>query len=255
MIFNIFDKKSFEKKGYILTKSFYNKSKIKKIRDWIVLMEQNNFDLIKVQKYYEKSLIKNRNILVRIENFFDSNDDFFKDLIINKDLKSNLKLLFKDNPVLFKEKINLKPPGCREDKLHQDQAAGWSKYAREFITVMIAIDENKIENGAVHVSNSCFEKNKLISKEWEPISKCKITMKARKGFRILRLAPGDIVFFSSYIPHGSPPNRSIFKRRNIFLTFNKQKEGNHRKEYFIDKLKSYPGNKLTTARSEKSFKV
>jgi len=34
--------------------------------------------------------------------------------------------LFGEPPVLFKEKINYKLPGCRPDKLHQDQAAGWN---------------------------------------------------------------------------------------------------------------------------------
>ena len=43
-------------------------------------------------------------------------------LLLTKNTIDCLTGLFGEPPLLFKEKINYKLPGCRADKLHQDQA-------------------------------------------------------------------------------------------------------------------------------------
>ena len=60
----------------------------------------------------KKSLISNRKILIRIENFYDY-DKLLKKTINSKIIKKNLKILFKKrSDSFFKEKINFKSPGC-----------------------------------------------------------------------------------------------------------------------------------------------
>ncbi len=247
--------KKFEKKGYLIKEKFYSKKELKIISDWISSLANKSQEQAQIRKYFEKSKLIDRSILSRIEYFFDENNYLFKNLLINTKLKKLLKVLFKDNPVLFKEKVNFKPPGSRCDKLHQDQAAGWNKYASHFITVMIALDKNTKKNGAIHISNEKKIKRKLISKEWEPIQHEDLEQKPKKGFVILELNPGDIVFFDSYVPHGSPINRSKNLRRNIFLTFNRLFDGDNRIRYFKDKLKTYPPNIPEKPRNEDTFKV
>jgi len=51
---------------------------------------------------------------------------------------------------------------------------------------------------------------------------------------------GDIVFFNGFTPHQSKENRSKNPRTNVYLTFNKASEGNHRKKYFERKRKELP---------------
>ena len=53
-------------------------------------------------------------------------------------------------------------------------------------------------------------------------------------------APGDVVFFDSYVPHQSGPNLSPEARRVLYVTYNRLSEGDHRARYYADKRKSYP---------------
>ena len=41
--------------------------------------------------------------------------------------------------ILFKEKINIKPPYSREDRLHQDVQGDWLKYSNNFITFLVSL--------------------------------------------------------------------------------------------------------------------
>ena len=43
--------------------------------------------------------------------------------------------------------------------------------------------------------------------------------------------PGDVVVFSSYVPHRSRPNLSDTSRNLLYLTYNAQSEGYQRDEY------------------------
>jgi ectoine hydroxylase-related dioxygenase (phytanoyl-CoA dioxygenase family) len=72
---------------------------------------------------------------------------------------------------------------------------------------------------------------------------------------LLEADPGDVVFFDAYVPHGSPANTSGRSRRNIFLTFNRQSDGDMREEYYKDKWASYAPNRAEDARSEESYLV
>ena len=72
---------------------------------------------------------------------------------------------------------------------------------------------------------------------------------------LLEANPGDVVFFDSYVPHGSPANTSNAPRRNIYLTFNRKSAGDLRMRYYHDKWKSYPPNKPGQGRSSGSYRV
>ena len=67
--------------------------------------------------------------------------------------------------------------------------------------------------------------------------------------------PGDVIFFDAYVPHGSPPNTGDRSRRNFFLTFNKQSDGDMKAQYYQDKWENYAPNKAGDARQDDSFRV
>ena len=75
-------------------------------------------------KYYEKDIRNKKNMLVRAEYFYKKNFVLTK-LIDSRKIKSTLKKLTGEKCIIFKEKINFKPPGCKEDKLHQDMQGDW----------------------------------------------------------------------------------------------------------------------------------
>ncbi len=163
--------------------------------------------------------------------------------------------LFGDTPVLFKEKVNYKLPGCRSDKLHQDQAAGWNAYSDFFITMAIVVDANRRENAALSFLSTGAYERALMSPEWQPLTDADPPYEPADDYQLMEADPGDVIFFDSYVPHGSPPNTSHQPRRNIYLTFNRQSAGDQRMRYYQDKWASYPPNNLDQARGVGSYRV
>jgi ectoine hydroxylase-related dioxygenase (phytanoyl-CoA dioxygenase family) len=56
----------------------------------------------------------------------------------------------------------------------------------------------------------------------------------------LPTAPGDAVFFDSYVPHASKPNLTPDSRRVLYLTYNRAADGDLRARYFADKRAAFP---------------
>ena len=54
---------------------------------------------------------------------------------------------------------------------------------------------------------------------------------------------GDVIFFTSYVPHYSEPNRSDSSRRALILTFNRLSEGEH-KDYYYETKRNDPENPM-----------
>ena len=192
---------------------------------------------------------------MRIENVLGGNNPELARLLISPKAIECLTRLFGEPPVLFKEKINFKLPGCRPDKLHQDQAAGWNAYSDFFITLGIVVDENRRDNAALSFMKSGNYERKLMTEEWQTLTEDDPPYQPEDGYVLLEADPGDVIFFDAYVPHGSPANTSDRRRRNIFLTFNKQSDGDMRARYYEDKWASYAPNQADTARSEDSCRV
>lgn len=247
--------KEFENRGFIVLKGFFNKAAMNKISAWLDELRDKDPSENQEAKYYEKSTITGENILVRIENVLGGHNREIAKLLLPPKAIECLTDLFGEPPVLFKEKINYKLPGCRPDKLHQDQAAGWNAYGNFYITMGIAVDENRKENAALSFLKSGNYEKRLMSEEWGCLSEADPPYQPADEYVLLEADPGDVIFFDSYVPHGSPANTSDRSRRNIFLTFNGQSAGDMRARYYRDKWASYSPNKINDARSEKTYRV
>lgn len=105
--------------------------------------EVQNFPEVKGKYmfYYEDSLTeKGKKVLTRIENFLDYHQEL-NDFFLQKHTHDRVKTLIGGEPVLFKEKTNMKKPGGHGFKPHQDIQAAWENYAKHYISVSICIDE------------------------------------------------------------------------------------------------------------------
>ena len=255
MSLNNEQKKEFNDKGFIVMKSFFGNEEMKKIYTWLGKLK----DKVPVKgaeaKYYEKSIINDENILVRIEHILGYHNPQITKLLLSEKANDCLTDLFGEPAVLFKEKINYKLPGCRPDKLHQDQAAGWNAYGKFYITMAIVVDENRKENAALTFMSSGNYKKELMTEEWKPLTNEDPPYSPEDEYTLLEADPGDVIFFDSYVPHGSPANTSDRSRRNIFLTFNKQSEGDKREAYYADKWAIYPPNQANQPRAQGSYLV
>jgi ectoine hydroxylase-related dioxygenase (phytanoyl-CoA dioxygenase family) len=232
--------------GLLVVKKFFNESYIKKIKKIVGNLKMHDAD-----HYFEKSCINKKKILVRSENFFNKNNELTK-LVNNKLIHNILKLLHNQNFVVFKEKINYKPPGCRSDRLHQDIQAKWDDFSRNHVSVLISIDPSNKNNSPLKFDISGNNKNIIRGQYFKPL---RIKDLKKPFFKTYKTEKGDVLFFNSYVPHSSSANLSKFNRMQIYLTYNPKKEGNFREEYINKKKISYPPNNLRDNISQYKYKV
>ena len=245
----------FNDRGFIVLKGFFDKEVMGKVSSWLDELQHSKPGKNQEAKYYEKSSITGENVLVRVECILGDHNPEITRLLLSPKTLGCLTQLFSEPPILFKEKVNYKPSGCRPDKLHQDQAAGWNAYADFFISMGIVVDANRKENAALSFMKSGKYKKQLMSAEWQPLTQEDPPYQPENEYTLLEADPGDVIFFDSYVPHGSPANTSAKGRRNLFLTFNKQSDGDMRARYYREKWANYPPNDLASARLEESYRV
>jgi len=245
----------FEKQGFVVVKGFFDRDVMTKVSTWLDTLRDRQPADQEEAKYYEENVTGEENILVRIENVFTDGNVELKELLLPEKAIQCLTQLFGEPPVLFKEKVNYKLPGCRPDKLHQDKAAGWNEYGDYYISMGIVVDGNRKDNAALSFLCSGNYEKRLMSEEWKPLSEADPPYSPEDEYLLLEADPGDVIFFDSYVPHGSPANTSARARRNIFVTFNRQSDGDNRQRYYEDKWAKYPPNDAEHARESRSFLV
>ncbi|MBT3305919.1 MAG: hypothetical protein HN377_05485 [Alphaproteobacteria bacterium] len=249
----------FQDKGFLIFKGFFDTSVMDKVSGFLDDLKDKPPAQTPAgdeeAKYYEESPTTAEKILVRVENMFGENNPELSQLLISPDVTECLTRLFGEPPVLFKDKVNYKLPGCRPDKLHQDQAAGWNTYCSLFITMGIIVDANRKANGALSFLKSGNYEKALMSEEWQPLTEDDPPYSPQDEYLLLEADPGDVIFFDSYVPHGSPSNNSDFQRRNVYITFNRQSDGDMRTRYYRDKWQNYAPNKAEEARTDETFRV
>jgi len=245
----------FNQRGFVVIKGFFSPDELAKLSAWSDELRNKQPAEGEEAKYYETSPVTGETILVRIENVVGDHNRDASDLLISGKVKECLTQLLGEAPVLFKEKINYKLPGCRPDKLHQDQAAGWNAYCDFFITMAIAVDENRLDNAALSFMSSGNYQRSLMTEEWQPLTEDDPPYQPTDEYALLEADPGDVIFFDAYVPHGSPANTGTRSRRNIFLTFNKESDGDMRDKYYRDKWRSYAPNQADQARVQDTFRV
>jgi ectoine hydroxylase-related dioxygenase (phytanoyl-CoA dioxygenase family) len=245
----------FKEKGFVVIKGFFSSDEMAEVTAWLDELRDKRPAEGEEAKYYETSRLNGENILVRIENLFGDLNREASDLLISDKTREALTQLLGEAPLLFKEKINYKLPGCRPDKLHQDQAAGWNAYCDFFVTMGIAVDENRMDNGALSFMSSGNYKKELMTPEWQPLTEDDPPYQPENEYVLLEADPGDVIFFDAYVPHGSPANTGARSRRNIFLTFNRESDGDMRAKYYRDKWASYAPNREDEARTDDTFRV
>ena len=245
----------FKKLGFVVLRQYYSVNTIQRILDEVNHLESLIPKKGEMMKYYDTPFGQDSNnksmILIRIEKFIETSP-YLESIVNNPSVHSLLKQLFGESAFLLKEKINFKPPGSPPDLLHQDSQAGWNNYGSEFVSVLIAVEDSNRSNACVEFDNSGCYINGLAGPLWTPLTLKDIPNAEMKP---IETKAGDIIIFNSYVPHGSEANRSDKRRCNIYLTYNKISNGDHRLNYFSEKRKNYPPNNERDPNQEYSFKV
>ncbi|MBI0535513.1 phytanoyl-CoA dioxygenase family protein [Roseomonas sp. KE2513] len=226
----------YERTGWLAARGFFSAAEAAEIARWtdelVAAPEVPGRHML----YREKSLLSGaERVIQRIENFCPFHEGFDR-LVRGSRLEAAAAQLMGGPVVLFKEKINFKMPGGAGFEPHQDQQAGWSVYARLFLTALVCIDRATVENGCLLMADAPRFVG-LIGEEWRPLTPGQMA-----GFALTPVPtePGDVLFFDSYVPHASEPNLTAEARRILYLTYNLAAEGDHRQRYFAEKRANFP---------------
>lgn len=134
-----------------------------------------------------------------------------------------LQAIYNDTPHLFKDKLIFKPPQARGYALHQD-FIGWAEFPESFITVLLPLDATRRENGATEVFPGYHQQGYLSPRDGEYHELPPDVIDEATGV-LLELEPGDVAFFGGLTPHRSGPNQSEGWRRQLYLSYNADRDG------------------------------
>src|SRR6478736_2050860 len=205
---------SFERDGYVIVHGYFPAERMARAGAAIAALAARPPRTGHEMVYFEDSVTEpGQRVLSRIEKFVEEDADL-GELVLRSGLAEQAAQLLQAPAVLFKEKINFKLPGGQGFAPHQDIQPGWDDYAPYFISVLVTIDPSTVENGCPQLAGVDFVK--------------------------FPTAPGDVVFFDCFVPHQSAPNRTAQPRRNLYLTYSRADEGDHRAKYFADNRRAFP---------------
>jgi hypothetical protein len=240
----------FRRDGFLLVRGMYSPDEVADISRWTD--DVANYPEVpgKYMMYFEKSQTDGSRILCRIENFVPYHEGFSR-LITARRMQQAVSELFGEEAVLFKDKINFKLPGGDGFKEHQDVQAGWDDFADLHITAMIAIDETNEANGSLEMIAG-MHKQGVLGSMWAPLTD---EDTGHIDYVPVHCKPGDAVFFDSYAPHRSKPNRTDKARRVLYITYNRKSEGDSRARYYADKRRNYPPDIERDPDKQYAFKV
>ncbi|MCH9051467.1 MAG: phytanoyl-CoA dioxygenase family protein [Proteobacteria bacterium] len=227
---------SFHRDGFVIVRGLLAPEEARLIAGWVDELAAFAEVPGKSMFYYEASVLDaDERVLSRIEYFADFHERLGR-LMSGPELLGRSAELFGADAVLFKEKVNFKLPGGQGFEPHQDAQAGWRDYGDLHITIMITVDPASEENGCLEIAAGHHRRG-LIGELWKPM-----TERQLDGIDFVKLPtePGDAVFFDSFTPHRSAPNRSDRRRRVLYITYAKAADGDNRERYFADKRRNYP---------------
>lgn len=194
------------------------------------LTDQLVYQQTKYPADYTYETISGERKLTRLENFCDSHWEW---KMVADCIGKILSVMLDDHWTLFKEKLNLKPPGGKGFAPHLDgpslQVALKDGGPTDFCTVMLAIDDMTQQNGCLQICPGLWSAQghvKVLEPSDEnPDAGGRAGAIAEEELDRLRwynleCRAGSLVAFHGWVPHRSGFNRAAFSRRAVFFTYN-----------------------------------
>jgi phytanoyl-CoA hydroxylase len=210
-------KEQYDRDGYIVVRSLFSPAEVEEIA-----------------KTFEKIHREEFSKAAHDDGIRDPNDPLFqfprivhphrfnavaKRHLLHPGVKAYLELLFGEEPVATQTMYYFKPPGARGQALHQDNLyllvdpgtcmGAWT-----------AIDRVDRENGCMMVVPGSHRGNLLCQEPADlTVSFGAAVTRIPKGMKAVEVPmnPGDTLFFSGGLIHGSGPNRSKDRFRRSFI--------------------------------------
>ena len=236
----------YKENGYTILRNVFDEKEMLKYIDKIDNIISDNKDL---DIYYENDGIT----IKKVEKLLYNNDKLKKYFENNEIINSFMKKVFKEDFILFKDKLNLKYAKKGSGwKMHVDGVfysdtckKGWWDYASEYINILIPLGESKKNNGTLQIvkidKNNCSYEQLLENtdiNENNGVPKPDLYKELEKKTTYLELNLTDIAFFDPRCYHTSSKNLSDKDRKIFYLTYNKLSDGDNYLKYISDKHSS-----------------
>ena len=234
------------KNSYLVFKGVFA-DEIKEISNWVNTISEWPIDMSKYLNFYEMS---DPSKLSRIENFVPFHTGL-GGLLTNQEILGVVSELMGEKAILYKDRINFKPPGGGAHSAHQDGVAYESGSLREFddavvpyISILIGVDAATKENGCLEVVPDWSMDNLKILPMERPdsahpnFSKMAQSVEDELEWIKLETDPGDVVLFTERLPHSSAVKSSNVSRRIVYGVYNPLSKGDLREKYYSDKRKN-----------------
>jgi hypothetical protein len=228
---------AYHRDGFLVVPGLLTEVEKELLADWVSEVEAWPEAPGRWMQYFEPNRRTGARQLCRTENFIPFHPGL-RDLLCGDRLLAAVGELLGEPALLYKDKINFKLPGANGFAPHQDAPAFTGQGQKNHLTLLLAVDPCTPENGCLEMSAGGHRLGPL--PHTEPGGGLDAGWVARLDWAPVVLRPGDAVFFGSYIPHGSGPNRTDRPRRTLYVTYNPAGEGDRHAAYYADKRAHFP---------------
>lgn len=170
----------------------------------------------------------------------------FKALAQDERIVGVVHTIFQDSPLLFKDKLIYKLPSMNGYGLHQDWAWGWQHLASadDLLSVSLQIDAATKDNGCIEFFDGYHDRLHTTKGEERNFNEEERAQLDHGKAHLIETVSGDVVIFHSLTPHQSGKNHTTHPRRSLYLTYNAQRAGNLRDEYYKHYMENIVGKQM-----------
>lgn len=143
--------------------------------------------------------------------------------------------LLGETAALYKEKVNYKQPGGAGFAPHQDAPA--YRFVDFHVSCMLPLEPATEASGCLWVADG--RPREVLA--MDGLRGLAVEVVAALDWHPVELAPGDLLWFDSYVPHRSGTNITEVSRRALYLTYNAASAGDFRSTYYEDKRATFAG--------------
>lgn len=136
---------------------------------------------------------------------------------------------------LYKEKVNYKQPGGAGFAPHQDAPA--YRFVDFHVSCMLPLEPATEASGCLWVADG--RPREVLA--MDGLRGLSDEVVAGLDWHPVELAPGDLLWFDSLVPHRSGTNVTDQARRALYLTYNAASAGDFRATYYEDKQATFAG--------------
>lgn len=212
----------FQELGYLVVEDAFSPDEIDAAQQGIIDLIAGRYDSFRGVQFEASSrellptlTAEEKQDHVRKLSAFVGYDAALKALAEHPQLLAVLERMMGEPPELFQDIALLKPPLVgREKPWHQDNAFFNILPRTPVIGVWIALDEALIENGCMHIIPGSQNEGPVIHWKRRDWQICDTDVQTARVVAV-PLRPGSLLFFHGLLHHGTPPSRSMRRRRAV----------------------------------------